>query len=156
MNLKINASSITMSHGSKPIDDDVKEVRKMATKGASNRYGNSRGANHQGKATEHINYQWAKDFNKHSLKQHFIDHASNFGVTSIESYKQHAIKFANAVDRKNCVSFVDAKTKATYKYNTATNTLVIVDKRGYVATYYKPKGGYEYYKKQEKEKGGKK
>lgn len=149
-----------MSHGLEPTDVDVKEVIAMASKGASNRYGNSRGANHQGRATEHINFQWAKDFNKHSLKRHFVDHGSDFGVTSIESYRQHAINFANTIDRKNCISFVDAKTKATYKYNTVTNTLVIVDKKGYVASYYKPYRedhvkGYEYYKKQEKEKGGK-
>ena len=33
----------------------------MATKGASYRYGNTRGANHRGEPTKHIGYAWAKD-----------------------------------------------------------------------------------------------
>ena len=36
----------------------------MATKGASYRFGNTKGSNHQGKATEYINYAWAKAFNR--------------------------------------------------------------------------------------------
>lgn len=35
----------------------------MATKGASNRYGNSRGSS-PGRITEHTGFAWAKDFNK--------------------------------------------------------------------------------------------
>jgi pyocin large subunit-like protein len=120
----------------------------MSTKGASNRYGNSRGSKHKGQASEHINYPWAKDFNKKSLDTHFDDHAKSMGFDSKESYKQHAIKFANTVDRKNCESFVDGRTGATYKYNRVTNEFAIITKDGYVTTYYKPKGGYGYYKKQ--------
>lgn len=44
----------------------------MATKGASYRYGNTRGANHRGEPTKHIGYAWAKDFNKLTLQDHFI------------------------------------------------------------------------------------
>ena len=48
------------------------------------------------------------------------------------------------------------KTKATYKYNKATNEFAIVTRNGYVVTYYKPSKGYAYYKKQEIKYGGKK
>ncbi len=120
----------------------------MSDKGASNRYGNSRGSKHQGVATQHINFQWAKDFNKKSLNKHFEEHGKEIGFDSKESYKQHAIHFANMVDRKNCVSFVDGKSGATYKYNKKTNELVIVTNDGYVVTYFKPKNGIEYYKKE--------
>ena len=120
----------------------------MATKGASNRYGNTNGARHQGQPTEKINYSWAKDFNKKSLDKHFNDHGKEMEFDSKESYKQHAIKFANTIDKKNCISFVDSNTGATYKYNKVTNEFAIITKDGYVATYFKPKEGYIYYKKQ--------
>ena len=128
----------------------------MPTKGPSNRYGNTNGSRHQGQATENINYQWAKNFNNKALVKHFTDHGKNMGFESQESYKQHAIKFANTVDKTNCVSFVDSKTGATYKYNKLTNEFAIITKDGYVATYFKPKDGYDYYKKQlSKHKKGK-
>jgi len=122
----------------------------MPTKGASNRYGN---ANHgrNGKATKHINYEWAKDFNKKTLDQHFIDHGTQMGCIAKEEYAANAVSFANTIDRKNCVSFVDKKG-STYKYNKNTNTFAIINKEGYVITYFKPKEGYDYYKQQRKEK----
>ncbi len=120
----------------------------MATKGASNRYGNSNGSRGIGKPTSRINYQWAKDFNKHALNEHFNDHGKSMGFDSKESYKQHAIKFANTIDRKNCTSFV-AKNGSTYKYNKVTNEFAIITKDGYIVTYYKPTGEYSYYKNQE-------
>ena len=144
-----------MSRGSKPIGVDVKGVIHMATKGASNRYGNTRGSKHQGEATEHINFPWAKDFNKKSLDKDFDEHGKELGLDSKESYKQHAIKFANTVDRKNCVSFVDVNSGATYKYNKKTSELAIITKDGYVATYFKPKDGYSYYKKEKDKRGSK-
>lgn len=122
----------------------------MPTKGAGNRYGNT---NHgkMGKATQHTNFAWAKDFNKHSLAQHFRDHGEQMGCKTQNAYAAHAVSFANYVDRYNCTSFID-KNGSTYKYNKATNTLAIITKSGYVITYYKPKDGYEYYKKQKREK----
>ncbi len=120
----------------------------MPTKGASNRYGNTNGSKHNGQPTEHINYAWAKDFNKKTLDTHYKEHGKTMGFESKESYKQHSIKYANTVDRKNCKSFVDSKTGATYKYNVVTNELAIITKNGYVVTYFKPKGGYDYYKSQ--------
>ena len=39
----------------------------MSTKGASNRYGNNRGSRGQGLPSKHINYTWARDFNKKGL-----------------------------------------------------------------------------------------
>lgn len=119
----------------------------MATKGASNRYGNSNGSANAGISARHINYQWAKDFSRNTLNGHFNNHGKSMGFDSKESYKQHAIKFANTIDKKNCKSFVD-KNGSTYKYNKKTNEFAIITKDGYVVTYYKPRGGYKYYKKQ--------
>lgn len=125
----------------------------MATKGASYRYGNSNNGR-QGKPTPHINYGWAKDFNKKTLYDHYRRHGSQVGCTSKESYAAHAVSFANTVDRKNCVSFID-KNGSTYKYNKATNTLAIITRDGYVVTYFKPTDGYEYYKAEKRRKGKK-
>ena len=116
----------------------------MGTKGPSNHYGNAKGGR-QGTASQHIGYAWAKDFNKRSLDKHFEDHAKQMGFTSKESYKQHALRFANNVDRKNYESFIDKKTNKTYKYSVKTNEFVIVDKRGYVVTYFAPREGRSYY-----------
>ncbi len=132
----------------------------MATKGASNRYGNSNGSRGRGKATEFIKYQWARDFNKKTLDRHFDDHGKSLNFDSRECYKQHAIKFANTIDKNNCESFV-GKNQSTYKYNKKTNEFAIITKNGYVVTYYKPTGGYKYYKEQKtkyskRSKGGKK
>ena len=120
----------------------------MSTKGASNRYGNSNGANHRGAPSEHINYAWAKGFNKNSLKKHFEEHGRSMGFDSMISYEQHAITFANTVDRKNCVSFIDVNTRSTYKYNKVTNEFAIITRDGYVVTYYKPANGIGYYYQQ--------
>lgn len=119
----------------------------MATKGPSNHYGNTRGGR-QGHPTGKISFAWAKGFNKKTLDKHFDEHGKNMGFHTKESYAAHAVKFANDVDRKNCVSFVDAKSGSTYKYNKVTNELAIVTKDGYVTTYYKPDKGYDYYKTQ--------
>ena len=73
------------------------------------------------------------------------------GCSSKEAYAAKAVKFANNVDRKNCVSFV-AKNGSTYKYNKKDNTLAIITKDGYVVTYFKPEKGYNYYLSQKKGK----
>lgn len=117
----------------------------MSTKGASNRYGHTRNGR-IGKASSHINYAWARDFNKRTLLDHFERHGSQLNKPTKESYVANAIKFANTIDKKDCVSFVD-KNGTTYKYNTKKNILVIVNKKGYVITYFKPTEGYKYYQK---------
>lgn len=125
----------------------------MSTKGASNHYGNSRGGK-QGKATNHIGYAWAKDFNKSTLADHFNRHGAQMGCTTKEGYAAKAVSFANRVDRKNCVSFVDRKG-STYKYNKKDGTLGIITKDGYVVSFFKPKDGYKYYLAQKKGKAKK-
>ena len=125
----------------------------MTTKGASNHYGNSRGSR-QGKATTHTGYAWAKDFNKSTLADHFNRHGSQVGCTTKEGYAAKAVTFANRVDRKNCVSFVDGKG-STYKFNKKSNEFAIITKKGYVVTYFKPKDGYKYYLSQKKGKAKK-
>lgn len=128
----------------------------MSTKGASNHYGNSRGSS-QGHSTKHTGYAWAKDFNKKTLDDHFARHGKQMNTDTIESYVAHAVKFANTVDRENCVSFIDKKD-TTYKYNLRTNEFAIITKKGYVITYYKPTDGMDYYKslKKSREKRRKK
>lgn len=125
----------------------------MSTKGASNHYGNSINGR-QGKRTQHTGFAWAKDFNSRTLADHFNRHGEQMGCKTKEAYAAHAVKFANKVDRKNCVSFVDKKG-STYKYNIQTNTLVVVSKDGYVVTYFKPAKGYSYYLSEKKGKAKK-
>lgn len=107
-------------------------------------YGNSQNGRH-GKKSSHINYAWAKDFNSRTLQDHFKRHGAQMNCNSKESYAAHSVKFANYVDKINCISFVDKKG-STYKYNIKTNTLAIITKKGYVITYFKPTAGYNYYK----------
>ena len=106
----------------------------MATKGASFRYGNTRGANHRGESTKDINYAWAKDFNRGKLEQHFKDHAKEFGCRTKEEYLAKALRFANTIDNINFKSVVDKKG-TTYKYNPKTRELVEVTKKGYIVSY---------------------
>lgn len=114
----------------------------MATKGFSNRYGNTRGG--YGKNNPYgVNYEWAKDFNHNTLNNHYEKHKNEFNSKSKESYKQKAIKFANTVDKKNCKAYVDING-TTYKYNVKSKELVIVNKKGTIITYYKVKNGFEY------------
>lgn len=115
----------------------------MATKGASNHYGNSRHGK-QGHITANTGFAWAKDFNKHSLKHHVDEHMKSLGLSCSDDYISHAIKFANLVDRENHVSYIRPNGQ-TVKYSKKTGELVIVDKRGYVTTYFKPDRGYAYY-----------
>lgn len=120
----------------------------MSTKGASNRYGNSRGGR-QGHPTQHTGYAWAKGFNKNTLQDHYTRHGEQVGATSKTSYQAKAVRFANRVDRKNNESFVD-KRGSTYRYNKNTGEFAIIKKDGIVITYFKPKDGYDYYLKQKK------
>ena len=107
----------------------------MATKGASNRYGTKQGKNSPNNP-HGVNYEWARDFNKYSLDIHFDRHGKEFGLSSKESYKQHAIRYANTVDKKNCTVYVDIKG-TTYKFNNKTGELAIISKKGIVISYYK-------------------
>ncbi len=125
----------------------------MATKGASNRYGNSRGGS-LGHITEHTGFAWAKGFNRTTVAEHQKRHGSQVEADSVESYIAHSVKFANTVDRKDCVSFIDERG-STYKYNKKTNEFAIITKKGIIVTYYKPEKGYKYYLKEKKKRGRK-
>lgn len=121
----------------------------MATKGASNRYPTGRRGKN-GKSISHINYQWARNFNKRTLKKHFINHGLSMKFASEEVYRQHAIKFANTIDKKNNVSFIDRRTGSTYKFSKTTGEFAIITKNGVIVTYFIPDSNdkYGYYKKQ--------
>ena len=118
----------------------------MSTKGASNRYGNARGGK-QGHETENTGYAWAKNFNKATLQRHYEDHGEQVGANSPESYRAKAVHFANLVDRKNCIT-MKASNGTTYKYNRVTHEFAMITKKGIVITYFKPKDGMKYFKKQ--------
>ncbi len=120
----------------------------MPTKGPSNHFGNAKHGR-QGKRTQHTGFAWAKGFNSKTLSDHFSRHGEQMGCQTKEAYEAHAVKFANTVDRKNCVSFVD-KNGSTNKYNRKTNTYAIISRDGYVITYFKPAKGYDYYLGQKK------
>jgi len=116
----------------------------MATKGPSNQYGNTRGANHRGEATTEINYAWARDFSSNALTSHFNDHAKEMDCKTKEEYASKAVHFANSIDRVNYRSVVD-KGGSTYKWNLKTGETVIVTKYGYVVSYsHMVKKGFHY------------
>jgi hypothetical protein len=132
------------------MEERYKGVRQNATKGPSYRYGNTRGAKHRGKASQHINYAWAKDFNKSRLEKHFIDHGKDFSSCSKQDYAAKAVHFANEIDRKRYKSVIDYHG-TTYKYDSQSGAYAAITKDGYVVTYYKPrKGGFTYYPKKGK------
>ena len=110
----------------------------MATKGASNHYGNARGGR-QGHITKHTGFAWAKTFEKTTLKVHVNKHGQLYGTNG---YIARAVAFANRVDRVNHISYV-RKNGTTVKYSKKTNEFVIVDKKGIVKTYYYPKKGIQ-------------
>ena len=68
-----------------------------------------------------------------------------------ESYEAHAVSFANTIDRKNNVSFIDSKG-STHKYNMISGEYAVITKKGIVVTYFKPADGYDYYNMQKKER----
>lgn len=116
----------------------------MSTKGPSNKYGS-----HSIKPTEHTGYAWAKDFNKNTLSYHYREHGKSYSTKN--EYVAHAVSFANTIDRKHNVSFKDKKD-TTYRYSFKTNEFAIIDKNGYVITYFHPKEYYKYYKNVKKGK----
>lgn len=122
-----------MNLGSTQIEKE-EEVSKMSTKGASLRYGNTKGSNHKGTPTEHIGFAWAKGFNRGGLTRHFNKHGKEFDCKTKEEYEAKAVSFANTIDRKNAKSVVD-KNGTTYKYNPKTNVMVEVTKDGYIVSY---------------------
>ena len=107
----------------------------MPTKGASMRYGNTNGAHHRGEATEHINYAWAKDFNKGGINKHFKDHGREFGAKTKQEYAAKAVHFANNIDRQHYKSVID-RNGSTYKYDPRDGRLAIISKDGYVVSYH--------------------
>lgn len=118
----------------------------MSSKGPSNRFGN------KGKATSRVSFQWAKAFNKKTLTKHFQKHGSDFPSMTKEEYEARAIKFANTINKSDCVSFVDKKG-STHKLNRITGEYCITSKDGYVITYFKPDKPNEYLLTQLKKAG---
>lgn len=118
----------------------------MSSKGASNRYHTTNHGN-QRKTPGHINYAWAKAFNKRTLLDHFRRHGAQMKCDTKEAYAAKAVQFANAIDKKHCISFV-ATNGTTYKFHKPTGTIAIIIKEGIVVTYFRPKTGIAYYNEQ--------
>ena len=118
----------------------------MATKGASNHYGNARGGR-QGHITAHTGFDWAKGFNKSTLTDHADRHGGTGGTTK---YVANAVAFANRVDRANHLSYI-RKDGTTVKYSKKTNEFAVIDKNGIVKTYFKPANGIQKYLKDKEE-----
>jgi pyocin large subunit-like protein len=57
-----------------------------------------------------------------------------------------AVKFANEISPEN-LSFIDVRD-ITFKYKEKTNEYALIDKNGYIVTYYYPTGGKRYYESQ--------
>ena len=110
-------------------------------KGPSNLYGNK-----NQKATNNISYPYAKSFLSSTIYDHFSRHGKEFGTKSITDYENKAIYFANHISTI-AESFVDSNN-TTYKYNSISNTLIIVNNKGQIISFFKPKAGRDYYLKQ--------
>lgn len=115
----------------------------MSSKGASNRYTTTRGGRNN-TSSPHINYAWAKSFNKQLLNSHFKKHGNQMCCNSKESYNAKSVKFANTIDKKNCISYV-RKNGTTVKFNKETGVFSTISKKGIVSTYFKPRTGIIYY-----------
>ena len=107
------------------------------TKGPSNLYGNKNQV-----PTDHINYPYAKEFKQNTLEKHFRDHGKEIGANSMNDYENKAIYFANHISTI-ADSFID-DSGTTFKYNYATNKLVIVDKNVIIISFFKPSRKEEY------------
>ena len=118
----------------------------MATKGASNHYGNARGGR-QGRITAHTGFAWAKGFNKSTLTDHANRHGGTGGTAK---YVANAVAFANRVDRANHLSYI-RKDGTTVKYSKKTNEFAVIAKNGIVKTYFKPANGIQKYLKDKEE-----
>ncbi|MDR2567686.1 MAG: hypothetical protein LBC44_00050 [Mycoplasmataceae bacterium] len=112
----------------------------MSTKGPSFLYGNTKGS-----PTRHINFPYGKDFNKNTIKVHEW-HAENMKLTW-EQYVVNGVKFSNEISLEN-LSFIREIDGVTFKYKEKTNELALVDKNGYIVTYYYPTGKKGYYERQ--------
>lgn len=122
----------------------------MSVKGKSNLNKNTNGSSYNSDS-EKISYDWAKKFNQASLNYHFNKHGSEIGSHNKVSYEQHAISFANRIDRKHNLSFID-KYNRTFKYSQKTHEFAIINKSGTIISYFKTNDNYFYNQRKEKNK----
>lgn len=97
----------------------------MSSKGRSNLYGGT-------KYAKKVGFAYAKKFNGFTGRRHFREHGK--GMKRIEQYAGRAVRFANKLGPEMAV-FID-KRGSTHKYSRKTGEYAIIDKRGYVITYY--------------------
>lgn len=80
-------------------------------------------------------YRWAKGFDKALLHKQFLAHGKDMGTETKEEYEAVAVLFANII-RDNRWLFID-RNSLTFKYDPDTKQLVVVDRKGYVLSFYK-------------------
>lgn len=97
----------------------------MSSKGRPNLYGGT-------KYAKKIGFAYAKKFNRFTQNRHFLEHGK--GLKRIEQYTGKAVRFANKLGPEMAV-FID-KRGSTHKYSRKTGEYAIIDKRGYVVTYF--------------------
>ena len=89
-----------------------------------------------------INYTFRSD---ELLQQHFDKHGKEFDYFSAEEYVAGANK---VIASKDALRKTEAEDGDFIYYLEATNEIVFVSSDGYIRTYFKPRDGIEYYKRQ--------
>ncbi|HUP62968.1 MAG TPA: RHS repeat-associated core domain-containing protein, partial [Thermoanaerobaculia bacterium] len=82
-----------------------------------------------------------------ALQSHFVKHGAEFGVKSAGQYLQAARGFVSSAGQKGVQSFARANGDRVI-YRAATNEFAVVTRNNVIRTYFKPKGGTEYYVRQ--------
>ncbi|CAA7195192.1 hypothetical protein [Chryseobacterium potabilaquae] len=88
---------------------------------------------------------WVKKLTKHFSK-HTKDWSSWGSISNVAYYKR-AVKLADSNIGGKVVGFV-SKQGWTFKYNKATGEFLTIHPKGYIETFFRPKGGMNYYLKQ--------
>ncbi len=79
------------------------------------------------------------------LDQHFAKHNDDFGYANTDEYVDGANRVIND---KNSLHKLEAEDGDDVYYLESTNEIVIVAKRGFIRTYFKPRRGIDYYNDQ--------
>ena len=91
------------------------------------------------------NYEEKHFKNNELLSEHYEKHGKEMGFDSEEAY-EHAASIV--INNPDSLHKLEAEDGDDVYYLEATNEFVIVSKRGYIRTYFKPDQGIKYYNKQ--------
>jgi RHS repeat-associated protein len=82
-----------------------------------------------------------------SFETHFAKHGAEFGFKTAGEYLKGAAKLISSAGQKGVQSFTRANGDKVV-YRAATNEFAVVTRNNVVRTFFKPKGGVEYYVRQ--------